>query len=240
MNNPKISLVIVAHNEEKYIGKCIEFAIKHSRGRLHEILVVNNASTDTTKEIAQKYEMVRVVDESQKGQVRARQRSFYEIKGDLIAYIDADTQMPEKWLDVALDEFSQDKNLVCLSGPYVYYDFSKLQKFISKIYWHALAYPIYLAVGYMAVGGNFIIKKEVLDKMNGFDTSIEFYGEDTNIARRASKFGKVKFKLDFIMHSSARRLLHQGTLKIAFIYMLNFLSQVFMKKSATKAYKDVR
>lgn len=124
-NHPKISLVICAYNEEKYIGACLEHAIKNSKGRISEILVINNASTDRTREVALGYEGVRVVEENRKGQVRARERSFYEVKGDIIAYLDADTKMPEGWIDIVTSEFLNNKNLVCLSGPYIYYDFSK-------------------------------------------------------------------------------------------------------------------
>ena len=41
-----ISLIIPAHNEEKYIGTCLEHVIKNSNGKFLEIIVVDNASTD--------------------------------------------------------------------------------------------------------------------------------------------------------------------------------------------------
>lgn len=100
--------------------------------------------------------------------------------------------------------------------------------------------PIYWIVGYMTVGGNFAIKKETLEKMNGFDTTIEFYGEDTNIARRAHQFGKVKFKPSFVMYTSGRRLTGQGIFSTATAYMLNYISEAFFHKSVTKEYKDIR
>ncbi len=240
MQDHKISLVICAYNEEKYIGKCLEAAIKNSDGKFFEIIVINNASTDRTKEIAEKYPGVRVVDEHKKGQVQARQRSYFEVTGDIVAYIDADTLMPENWVDILIQEFTKNPTLACLSGPYIYYDLPKWQKFAVSLYWQLFAYPTYLIVGYMAVGGNFAIRKDVLDKMNGFDTAILFYGEDTDIAQRASKFGKVKFKLNFFMYSSARRLAGEGISKIGLIYVMNFLSVVFIKKPVTKTYKDIR
>lgn len=239
MNSQKISLVICAYNEEKYIGKCLDSVIKNSSGKFHEIIVVDNISTDHTKEIAEKIPGVMVVEEFKKGPNHARQKGFEVATGDILAFIDADTRMPEGWIGILINEFKNNPRLVCLSGPYIYYDFSKWQQFLSLVYWY-IAYPVYLVVGYMTVGGNFAIKKEVLKKMNGFDPSIEFYGDDTNIARRVSSFGKVKFKLNFIMYSSARRLKGQGMLKTAFLYVLNFLTQVLMKKSATKTYRDIR
>jgi len=236
----KISLIICAYNEENYIQACLESALKNSPGKFHEIIVVDNNSTDRTKDIAEKISGIRVVTELQKGPNHARQKGFEVATGDILAFIDADTRMPEGWIDVAINEFTNNPEMCCLSGPYFYYDFSKWQQFLSSIYWYVLAYPIYLLIGYMAIWGNFVIKKEVLEKMNGIDTSIPFYGDDTNIARRASKHGKVKFKLDFAMPSSARRLTKEGMIKTAFLYVINFFSQVLIKKTVTNSYKDIR
>ena len=239
-NKPKISLVICAYNEEKCIGECLDYAIKNSEGKLHEIIVVDNVSTDNTKAEALKRSNVKVVREEKKGLVRARQRGFMEAEGDILAYIDADTRMPEGWLDRIFKEFENKREVVCVSGPYVYHDIPKHHQILVKFYWHVLAMPMYWMIGYMVVGGNFAIKKETLKKMNGFDTNIEFYGEDTNIARRASKFGKVKFIPSHYMYSSGRRLTNQGLLDIFKEYGLNFLSEVFLKKPVTKEYKDFR
>ena len=240
MENQKVSLVICAYNEEKYIGECLDRAIKSSGGKFFEILVIDNASTDRTKEVAEKRAGVRVIHEERKGLTRARQRGFMEARGDILAYIDSDTHMPEGWLATVVHEFNANKKLAVLSGPYIYYDIPKFQQFLVKLYWYILAMPIYWMVGYMTVGGNFAIRKEVLEKMIGFDTTIEFYGEDTNIARRAHQFGKVKFKPNFIMYTSGRRLTGQGVFATATAYMLNYISEAFFHKPVTKEYKDIR
>jgi len=241
MDNLKISLIIPAYNEEKYIGMCLEYAIKNAGDKLLEIIVINNASSDRTQEIAEKYKDVRVVLEEKKGLTRARQCGFKEARGDVLAYIDADTQMPSDWFDVLITEFKNNPNLACLSGPYVYYDVPSWQSFFIKfLYWYILAMPMYWIIGYMAVGGNFAIRKDVLVKMNGFDTTIEFYGEDTDIARRAHEFGKVKFKPGFLMYTSGRRLAGQGLFKTGVLYVVNFFSEIFRHKPASGDYKDIR
>ena len=97
-NDFKISLIIPAHNEEKYIADCLEHVIKNSNGKFFEIIVVNNVSSDKTEEIALKFPGVRVVHEHNKGLTHARQRGYIEAKGDILAYIDADTRMPKKTL----------------------------------------------------------------------------------------------------------------------------------------------
>ena len=196
---PTISLIIPAYNEEKYIGQCLDSVIKNSKGKFFEIIVIDNASKDNTNIIASRYSNVKVFYEERKGLTRARQRGYNESKGEILAYIDADTIMPEGWYEKTFNEFSKDEKLACLSGPGYFYDVSKLnQWFLKNIYWRILVMTTYYFVGYMTLGANFAIKKDVVSKMGEFDTSIEFYGEDVNIARRAHQFGKVKFKRDFI------------------------------------------
>jgi glycosyltransferase involved in cell wall biosynthesis len=235
----KISLIIPAYNEEKYIGICLESVIKNSNGKIFEIIVVDNGSTDKTAEIARKYKEIRVVQENNKGVTRARQRGFIESSGDILAFIDADTKMPSGWIEQIIEEFEKDKNLVCLSGPHIYYDIPWWKSFLIKIYW-ILSMPIYWTVGYMALAGNSIIKREILKKMNGFDTEIEFWGDDTDTARRAKAFGKVKFKLNLTMYASGRRLTNSGLLKMAFTYASQFFSIVIRHQPITQKYIDIR
>jgi len=237
---PKITLAIPAYNEEKCIGDCLTHAIKSARGGFFEVIVIDNASTDKTAEVASSFPNVRVVREEKKGLTRARQRAFEEARGEILAFVDSDTQMPEGWCDTIRNEFIKDSKLAALSGPYIYHDIPKFQQFLVKLYWYFLGLPVYFILGYMVVGGNFAIRKNVLEKMNGFDTSIEFYGEDTNIARRAHSFGKVKFNIKFVMYTSGRRLSEQGLMKTSLLYMSNYISEAFFHKPTTQQYIDIR
>jgi glycosyltransferase involved in cell wall biosynthesis len=121
--DPKsVSLIIPAHNEEAYIGFCLDSVLQNAAGRFHEIIVVDNASSDRTAEIARARHGVRVVQEMQKGVCFARQRGLEEATGKVLAYIDADTRLPADWASIAERTFQNRPNLVCLSGPYRYYD----------------------------------------------------------------------------------------------------------------------
>lgn len=235
----KISLVIPAYNEENYIGDCLDCAILASRGRLHEIIVVNNASTDKTKEIAIR-KGVRVVDEPEKGLTKARQRGLIEATGDYVAYIDADTKMPSKWLDKVEYFFSKNPNAVCFSGPYKYYDANIFEKIVMVILWYATAPIFFRLVGYMALGGNFIAKRSALFDIGGFDKKIDFFGEDTDIARRLSKVGKVVFDMNFYIWSSCRRYKKEGIIMTNIKYGLNFIWIVLVHRPFTNKSKDIR
>src|SRR6516225_495135 len=126
MSEMMISFVIPAYNEEALIASCLH-AILAETSRVNcsaEIIVVDNNSTDRTREIAAAIPGVMVVDEPQRGLVQARRAGCLAAGGELIANIDADTMLSEGWLRTALDEFTRSPHLVALSGPCIYYDLS--------------------------------------------------------------------------------------------------------------------
>lgn len=234
-----ISLVIPAYNEEAYLPACLDAVMRNVAGKAHEIIVVDNNSTDRTKQVVERYPAVRYVFEPHKGITRARQRGLLSATGDIVAYVDADTLPPPGWIEQIARHFEADSNLACLSGPYSFYDLSGIRDRISTG-WFITARPLYALTGYMMVGGNFAIPRETLRRMGGFDDSIEFYGEDADIAKRAKKYGKVLFSPSFVMPTSGRRLKKQGLLKMAGLYFVNYLSIVLRSKPATQGYQDIR
>lgn len=235
-----VSLIIPAYNEELYIKHCLDSFIQGLGTKFLEIIVVDNNSTDKTSEVARSYPGVQVFVEKEKGVTRARAYGARQAKGDLLIFMDSDNIMPPHWYDQMIYEFTENDSLVCLSGPIFFKDIPTWKQFLVNVYWYVLAVPVKLFIGYMAIAGNLVIRKDVLEKMGGIDTSIEFYGDDTNTVRRASKFGKVKFLPSFYMYSSGRRLQNQGIFSTSLTYALNFFSEVIFKKPATKNYKDFR
>jgi len=240
----KLSLIIPAYNEEQYLATCLQYAIKELTAQAKpgefEIIVVNTASTDRTSAVAAGFENVRVVYEPVKGLTRARQRGLESASGEILAFVDADTRMPAGWLGKILDAYEQNTDLVCVSGPYRYFDLPWTKGLPVKLYWMLLAKPTYWFTRYMAVGGNFAASKQALLRIGGFDTSIAFYGEDTNIARRLASEGRVRFDLDMVMETSARRLREEGFIATATRYVINFMSEAIRNKPATSEYRDIR
>lgn len=243
INLMTISFVIPAYNEENYLGNCLSAIFdklkKHPDVKA-EVVVINNASTDNTKKVAQSFSGVKVVDEPHKGLTHARQAGLNAATGELLAFIDADSMVSENWLSMMLKEFEADPKLICLSGPYSYYDLPGEHAKKGIQVWYHLAYVISRMIKYTVNGGNFVVKKSALLEVGGFDTSIKFYGEDTDIARRLAKAGKVKFNKKFFVYSSARRLNDEGVMATAFKYGVNYVSEITLKKPLTKNYKDIR
>jgi glycosyltransferase involved in cell wall biosynthesis len=257
----RLSFVVPAYNEEAYLPACLE-SILHQINPANtnlpatacEIIVVNNASTDRTREVALRYPGVTVVDEPRKGLTFARQAGFAASTGDLIANVDADSRLTPGWVAKVLTTFAEaataakpetQRPLAAFSGPLVYYDLTSQQRRLVHIFymtaWTTYAINRYiLRVGSMVQGGNFVVSRASLEAIGGFNTAISFYGEDTDIARRLNDVGEVRFTFDLKMSSSARRLKSEGMLTMAARYSINYLWTTFFKRPFTKTYVDIR
>ena len=99
-----ISVIIPAYNAEKFIGKAIESALAQIRPA-KEIIVVDDASTDRTAEIARGFgERVQVlVNKVNSGPGASRDRGAQAASGDYLAFLDAD----DYWLPAHLDTLAQ-------------------------------------------------------------------------------------------------------------------------------------
>ena len=242
-----LSFVIPAYNEEASLGPCIE-SILNQTGQLDiatEIIVVNNASTDRTREVALSYPAVKLVDEPRKGLPQARQAGFAASSGELIANVDADSRLTPGWTRKVLDQFASTPRLVALSGPVVYYGLTPRQSLLVRVFymsaWVAYAINRYLLrVGSMIQGGNFVIERQALERIGGFNLGITFYGEDTDIARRLHTLGIVRFTFDLKMLTSARRLLKEGIFATAARYSINYFWTTFFERPFTREHRDIR
>ena len=95
-----ISVIVSAYNEEKWILQTLE-SINRARillsergGPRAEIVVVDNASTDLTVEMAQGFD-VQIVREEVRGVAKARNTGARASHGDILVFVDADVIVPE-------------------------------------------------------------------------------------------------------------------------------------------------
>lgn len=234
-----VTLIIPAHNEEGFIGACLDSVEQHARGFFKEVIVVDNASTDKTADVA-RARGARVIREEKKGLTRARQAGFEAATGEWVACIDADCRLSPTWVEVARRYLAAYEDAVSLSGPVRYYDGPRILRLVIVLAeWVALPLTSYMT-RYLIIGGNFIAKRVAIEQVGGFDRSIAFFGEDADIARRLEKIGRVAFHMDFYVLTSMRRFQSDGFLRTVTNYVLNYLWHVFFKRSYTTVYTDVR
>ena len=241
----KISVIVCAHNEARYLRPCLHSVLAQSRVP-DQLLVVNNASTDETALVASQVADVRLVDEPRKGLVVARETGRRHATGDVLIYADADCRAPLTWIERIERRFARDPALVALSGPYRYYDWDWSGRALIRAYDFTLAPATQLLVkhllrvGTIFYGGNFAVRRDALERIGGFDTSIEFHGEDTNLGRRLCAVGKVGLFHDCYLYTSARRYIAMGKREVFRLYVRNFVSELLHHRPKDTAHVDVR
>jgi cellulose synthase/poly-beta-1,6-N-acetylglucosamine synthase-like glycosyltransferase len=92
----------------------------------------------------------------------------------------------------------------------------------------------------MLQGGNFIVRRSALEAIGGFNTDIDFYGEDTDIARRMQEAGRIKFTFRLPMLSSGRRMAKEGLIATGLRYAVNYMWILLFKRPFHTKSTDVR
>jgi len=131
------SVIVCAFNEELLLPGCLHSILQQSFPP-HEIIVINNASTDRTAAAAS-IPGIRVVDEPRKGLVVARETGRRVSTGDVLVYVDADCRAPRDWLERVAREFAGPHPPVAVTGPYRFYDWDILGRVLVRMYDYSLA-----------------------------------------------------------------------------------------------------
>jgi glycosyltransferase involved in cell wall biosynthesis len=240
-----ISVIVCAFNEERSLPGCL-YSVLAQTHPPDQIIVVNNASTDETRAVALQVPGVTVVDEPRKGLVVAREAGRRAATGQILVFLDADCRAPLMWLASIGCAFEAHAEAVALTGPYRFYDWDLWGRLLVRAYdWtvapatHLLAQRV-LRIGAILYGGNFAVRREALERIGGFDTRIDFHGEDTNLGRRLAAVGHVRLSSRCWLHTSARRYRAMGKGAVFRLYVRNFWSEVIHHRPADVEHVDVR
>lgn len=240
-----ISVIVCAYNEAASLPACLHSLLSQTRPA-DEIIVIDNASTDDTAAVASRVRGVRVIAEPQKGLVVARETGRCAASGEVLAYLDADCRAPLQWLERLEHRFNRQPAVVAVTGPYRFYDWDVVGRTLIRAYDLVVAPPTHFAVhvalgmGAILYGGNFAVRAAALERIGGFDRSIEFHGEDTNLGRRITPIGMVVIARECWLWTSARRYRSMGKRKVFGLYIRNFWSELLRHRPADRHHVDVR
>ncbi|MEX0621982.1 MAG: glycosyltransferase family A protein [Candidatus Woykebacteria bacterium] len=205
IKHPKISVVIPAFNEEKYLADCLESLQNQSLHRAnYEVIVVDNNSSDKTAEIAENYG-IRVVGCQTQGVAAARAVGSEAAYGEIIAGTDADTAVSNNWLEKILFHFHNDHELVGLTGPAY---LKKTNFLFSKSSY--IAFDLFQRFNFLIgkptfSGFNYAVKAEAYGKIGGINPDLAS-AEDIDLSFRLAKEGKVRYFSDVLVYTSGRRI----------------------------------
>jgi cellulose synthase/poly-beta-1,6-N-acetylglucosamine synthase-like glycosyltransferase len=181
---PPVSLLIPAHNEELVMGATLEamLALDYPKDRL-EIIVINDGSTDSTKEIIDSYRKrdsrIQLYDvpteEGGKGKSRALNLGLQIARSEFIAVYDADNTPAPNALQYLVAQLLMHPELGAVLGKFrtVNKDRNLLTRFINI---ETLSFQSILQAGRWWLlkiatlpGTNFVIRRAVIEQLGGWD-----------------------------------------------------------------------
>ena len=115
---PRLSIIIVTYNSTAEIDACLGSLVQHPSSIDHEIVVVDNASTDgTAAAIRARWHGVRVIDAAANvGFARANNVGIRQTSGSLILLLNPDTSVPAGALDTLVAALDARPD-VAVAGP---------------------------------------------------------------------------------------------------------------------------
>lgn len=182
-----LSFIIPTYNEAKYIARSIRSIQANVTGRYdYEIIVVDNASTDNTAEIAKSLG-VTVLHKPYKFTISAvRNAGVSASKGDVLIFVDGDVYLHHTWIEQAppiLERVSRERWMV---GSV--YAVDPEASWIAHA-WFQPWFDKQTQVTFIN-GGHLLVSRKIFDEIGGFDESFET-GEDHEICERAKRHGVV-------------------------------------------------
>ncbi len=167
MNSPShafdkpVSVIIPVYNGEQFLAEAIESVLAQTY-HSYELIIVDDGSTDGTREIALSYPVVKYVCQTNSGTASARNRGIEIAQADYLAFLDADDLwMPHK-LSLQVKAFEADPALEIVSGYVEQFVSAELdQQAAQRFSFHDAPLP-----GYSPTA--ILIRRSVINKIGPF------------------------------------------------------------------------
>ncbi len=181
-----ISVIIPSYNGEKYIKETIESIQKQKIN--HEIIVIDDISTDSTVKIALDTGVKVIVNDKHKGQMAGKNRGIKEAKGNFWLTIDQDDVLLPNALCMLYNEINKNPNYKIVMAM--------LQNFCSPDTPHQEKYVNKKPFSNILTGST-LFRKEVFDII-GFFREDTITGDVIDLVDRLNKHNLSIHKVDFI------------------------------------------
>lgn len=232
VNAPRLSIVIPAYNEENYLPRLLKSIRAQNYPGLHEVVVADAESTDATKMIAKAFGC-KVVNARRGTPSLARNSGASAASGELILFLDADVTLPRNFIKDSVWDFQRRK--LDIAGTHVrplsknLFDILIIDVVANSWIW------LMQFLSPDAIGACILVKKEVHERVKGFDESV-YFGEDMayvkGAVKRGYKFGVLKTKIGLSM----RRFEKGGRLLTTLKYLFLQAKRFFVKITNSTEY----
>jgi len=198
------SIIVPALNEEKRIHQCLESIRAQRTSRSYELIVSDSGSTDCTVEIARGY-TPKVHICSAPGTARARNEGAQLAEGDVLVFIDSDTEVMPDYLDTISQAFEDPELLACSCA----FRFGKQSPKLLLAEYVTNTYYITRSVlrGTTLPGFNVCIRRNAFERVGGFRLC---HLEDLDMSIKLRSMGRTRYLPRRKAVTSSRRIEHDG------------------------------
>jgi GT2 family glycosyltransferase len=197
----RASIVIVSYNGCAYLNKCLESVLQETTSQ-DEIILVDNASSDNSISLVQQqWTQVKLISNVKNlGFATACNQGAGIARGETLVFLNQDTQVQKGWLDGLLAPLEQDMTIGLVTSKLLLMsDPEKIHMCGQDIHFTGLAFGrgfLSPSVGYILPnkvsaisGASFAIRRTLWEQLEGFDSQMYMYYEDTDLSWRAKLVG---------------------------------------------------
>ncbi|OGE34526.1 hypothetical protein A3C32_04250 [Candidatus Daviesbacteria bacterium RIFCSPHIGHO2_02_FULL_41_14] len=114
MKKLKFSIIIATYNGERYLEKCLSSVFKTIYPKF-EVIIVDDGSTDGSLQIINKYknaqDLIFIRNNQNIGLVKSRNKAIKKSTGDILVFLDNDTEVDKKWIVGLSEVFLSDNSI---------------------------------------------------------------------------------------------------------------------------------
>lgn len=239
----KVSVIVPTYNEEKHIRACLDSIIENDLKEI-EIIVINDGSTDSTKEILEeyknKYDIIKVIEKENEGQGSARNIGIDLAKGEFLTFVDADDEIHNNMLSKMYEKLQKEQADICVCD---YFEINKDNKVVKKAIPQKTEDIKKDYIVSIAGPCNKLIRTEILKKNSLYFPKTGIYEDIAMVPLIATYTNKIVYLEEplyyyYIRQGSTMRQTKFNEKLLSIYNVLDILEKGFKQTGALEQYKE--
>lgn len=177
---PFVSVIMAVYNDPERVQLCIAALLRQTYPReCYEILVVDNGSTDTTREAVAQYDVTLLVEAAKQGSYAARNKGLAHARGDVIAFTDSDCIPSNDWIAMGVARLTAEPGVGLVGGKIDVFFKDASHPTPAELYDRVTAFPQHDFIEHEHFGAtaNVFTFRAIFDHVGLFDDTLKSGGD---------------------------------------------------------------